>query len=135
MKRSLYSQYRKLGCLCSLEGKLCSRRDNCSAVNYENVNCTDYLGNFSCISLHHWKPARIPCFSLSILVSYKLVKVDRVVQWLYLLKNRLLYSCGKHRIVVSKLKKVNQSHYRPEVPRGFQEVKVPRLRGNDPRWW
>ena len=25
-------------------------------------------------------------------------------------------------------KKVNQSHYRPEVPRGFQEVKVPRLR-------
>jgi len=29
--------------------------------------------------------------------------------------------------------KVNQSHYRPEVPRGFQEVKVPRLRDNDPR--
>jgi len=26
--------------------------------------------------------------------------------------------------------KVNQSHYRPEVPRGFQEVKVPRLRDN-----
>jgi len=29
-------------------------------------------------------------------------------------------------------KKVNQSHYRPEVPRGFQEVKVPRLRDNGP---
>ena len=28
----------------------------------------------------------------------------------------------------------NQSHYRPEVPRGFQEVKVPRLRDNDPEW-
>ena len=28
--------------------------------------------------------------------------------------------------------KVNQSHYRPEVPRGFQEVKVPRLRDNGP---
>ena len=27
--------------------------------------------------------------------------------------------------------KVNQSHYRPEMPRGFQEVKVPRLRDND----
>jgi len=27
-------------------------------------------------------------------------------------------------------KKVNQSHYRPEVPKGFQEVKVPRLRDN-----
>ena len=32
-------------------------------------------------------------------------------------------------------KKVNQSHYRPEVPRGFQEVKVPRLRDNGPGWW
>jgi len=31
-------------------------------------------------------------------------------------------------------KKVNQSHYRPEVPRGFQEVKVPRLRNNGPGW-
>ena len=28
------------------------------------------------------------------------------------------------------IKKVNQSHYRPEVPRGFQEVKVPTLRDN-----
>jgi len=26
--------------------------------------------------------------------------------------------------------KVNQSHYRPEVPTGFQEVKVSRLRDN-----
>ena len=30
--------------------------------------------------------------------------------------------------------KVNQSHYRAEVPRGFQEVKVPRLRDNGPEW-
>jgi len=34
-----------------------------------------------------------------------------------------------------KTKKVNQSHYRPEVPGGFQEVKVPRLRNNGPEWW
>jgi len=27
---------------------------------------------------------------------------------------------------------VKQSHYRPEVPRGFNEVKVPRLHNNDP---
>ena len=27
---------------------------------------------------------------------------------------------------------LNQSHYRPEVPRGFQEVNIPRLRDNDP---
>ena len=31
--------------------------------------------------------------------------------------------------------KVNLSHYRPEVPRGFQEIKVPRLRDNGPGWW
>ena len=28
--------------------------------------------------------------------------------------------------------KVNQSHYRLEGPRGFQEVKIPRLRDNGP---
>jgi len=33
------------------------------------------------------------------------------------------------------LRKVDQSHYRPEVPRGFQEVKAPRLRDNGPGWW
>ena len=32
-------------------------------------------------------------------------------------------------------KKRNQSHYRPEVPRGFQKVNVPRLRDNGPEWW
>jgi len=31
--------------------------------------------------------------------------------------------------------KVNQSHYRPEVPRGFQEVKVSRLCDNGPGCW
>jgi len=30
---------------------------------------------------------------------------------------------------------VNQSHYRPEVPRGFQEVNVPRLCDSVPGWW
>ena len=33
-----------------------------------------------------------------------------------------------------KNKKVNQSHYRPQVPRGFQEVKVSRLRDNGTGW-
>jgi hypothetical protein len=36
---------------------------------------------------------------------------------------------------INNVKKVNQSHYRPEVPRGFQGVKVPRLRDNGPGWW
>ena len=31
--------------------------------------------------------------------------------------------------------KVNQSRYRPEVPRGFQEVKIPRLGDKGPGWW
>jgi len=35
----------------------------------------------------------------------------------------------------SWLLKVNQSHYRPEVPKGFQEVKAPRFRDNGPGWW
>jgi len=30
---------------------------------------------------------------------------------------------------------VNQPHYSPEVPRGFQEVKIPTLRDNGPGWW
>jgi len=33
------------------------------------------------------------------------------------------------------LGKVNQSRQRLEVPRGFQEVKAPKLRDNDPGWW
>jgi len=35
----------------------------------------------------------------------------------------------------SKLKMVNQSHYRPEVATGFQEVRVPRSRDIGPEWW
>jgi len=31
--------------------------------------------------------------------------------------------------------RINQAHYRPEVPRAFQEVNVPRLRDNVPEWW
>ena len=38
------------------------------------------------------------------------------------------------RCVPIKVKR-NSSHYRPDVPRGFQEVKVPRLRDNGPGWW
>jgi hypothetical protein len=29
----------------------------------------------------------------------------------------------------------HQYHYRPEVPGGFQEINVPRLRENVPGWW
>jgi len=45
-----------------------------------------------------------------------------IVSYIYI----YIYICNK---------KVNQFHYRPEVPRGFQGVKVPRLRGNGPELW
>jgi len=38
-------------------------------------------------------------------------------------------------LIFMYIKKVKQSHYRPEVPRVFQEVKVPRLRDSDSGWW
>ena len=47
----------------------------------------------------------------------------------------LLLETGDLHNIVPYGKKVNQSHYRPEVPRGFQEVKVPSLRNNGPGWW
>ena len=37
-------------------------------------------------------------------------------------------------MVLLVVEKVKQSHYRPKVPRGFQEVKVRRLRDNGPGW-
>ena len=37
-------------------------------------------------------------------------------------------------LVTKATRKVSQSHYRPEVPRGFREVKVPRLRDNGTGW-
>jgi len=40
-----------------------------------------------------------------------------------------------YKFYVKGKEKANQSHYRLEVPRGFQEVKVPRLRDNDRGWW
>jgi len=36
-------------------------------------------------------------------------------------------------ILLNTLKE-KQSHYRPDVPRWFQEVKVPRLRDNGAGW-
>jgi len=42
-----------------------------------------------------------------------------------LLDDVVLWSCDQ----------VNQSHYRPEVPRGFQEVKVPKLHDSGTGWW
>jgi len=38
-------------------------------------------------------------------------------------------------IIIIIIITVNQSHYRPEVPRGFRDVKVPRLRDNGTGWW
>jgi hypothetical protein len=47
---------------------------------------------------------------------------------------KVCYSPTNAQVIALKVK-VNQSHYRPEVARGFQEVKVPRLRDSVPGWW
>ena len=44
-------------------------------------------------------------------------------------ENQQIPSLGKRK------KKINQSRYRSEMPRGFQEVKVPRLHDNGPGRW
>jgi len=41
----------------------------------------------------------------------------------------------KHGLYQNKALKVKQPHYRPDVARGFQEVKVPRFRDNGTEWW
>ena len=50
-------------------------------------------------------------------------------------RNPRLCHCGNIKINNTSMWVWNQCHYRPEVPRGFQEVKVPRLRDNGPGWW
>jgi len=46
-------------------------------------------------------------------------------------KERIVHKeCIEHKVKVE----VKQSHYRPEVPRGLQEVKVPRLHDNSTGW-
>ena len=42
---------------------------------------------------------------------------------------------GYRFVTVTQLKWYDQPPYGPEMPRGFQEVKVPRLRDNGPEWW
>jgi len=44
------------------------------------------------------------------------------------------YSTELHTLIRNHVK-VFQSHYRPEVPRVFQDVKVPRFRDNGTGWW
>jgi len=39
------------------------------------------------------------------------------------------------KITMQKQYRVDQSHYKPETPRGFQDVKVPTLRDNGPGWY
>jgi len=39
-------------------------------------------------------------------------------------------------MLITLIKKKGKSvPLRPEVPTGFEEVKVPRLRDNGPEWW
>jgi len=62
-----------------------------------------------------------PSLSLSLFRERSPVPVEQRAVYI----SELMYT-------VWRKEKVNQSHYRPEVPRGFQEVKVPKLRDNGP---
>jgi len=50
-------------------------------------------------------------------------------------QNSMSYNVTQFCVYIYIYIKVNQSHYRPEVPRVFEEVKVPRFRDNGPGWW
>jgi hypothetical protein len=55
-----------------------------------------------------------------------------MVNWL-IANSVIVFMCNCQLIQVKE--KVNQSRYRPEWPRGFQEVKVPRLHDNGTGLW
>ena len=65
------------------------------------------------------------CWGVGFLVGYLL----EVFCWGTV---RYLCECNMCKIIPQM---VNQSHYRPEVPRGFQEVKAPRFRDNGTGQW
>jgi hypothetical protein len=49
------------------------------------------------------------------------------------MRNTKSKQCWKLLFIYGDIK-IRQSHYRPEMPRGFQEVKNPRLCDNGPGW-
>jgi len=59
------------------------------------------------------------------------------IPWLQLLLSQYIFVQEIRNNVLYRMKliKVKQSHYRPDLPRGFQEVKVPRLCSNGTGWW
>ena len=69
------------------------------------------------------------CMYLCMYVCVYVCKYVYIYIYIYIYKKHVkfdLYKKPKQHI------KANQFHYRPEVPRGFQEFKVPRLRDNCP---
>ena len=55
---------------------------------------------------------------------------------MYVFHGMQLSFCAKWNVTIAVLTvKKNQSPYRAEVPRGFQEVKTPRFRDNGTGWW
>ena len=94
-------------------------RHHCSTSLYVSVKCVGLL----CSSLRNVRTAD---------AKFRL----KFVQALFFLlrrKDALGDSMTNNKKNIDKV--FFQSHYRPEVPRGFQVVKVPRLRDNGPQWW
>ena len=83
----------------------------------------------------HWERTQAIAMIIRRIATLSLLVLNRV-QDIYLVMTEIgLLSFFETTNKMEDEIKVNQSHYRPDVPRVFQEVKVPRLRDNGPGWW
>ena len=84
----------------------------------------------------HWERTQAIAVIIRRIATSSLLVLNRVQDILvYLVMTEIgLFSFFETANKMEDEIKVNQSHYKPEVPRRFQEVKVPRLRDNGPGW-
>ena len=75
-----------------------------------------------------------PCYKISTQRVLRRIQFY-AIQYLHFIKLHKRVGYFRSSTTVSYVVKVKQSHYRPEVPSRFQEVKVPRLCDNGPGWW
>ena len=95
----------------------------------------DFIESFQAIVgvVTHIGPPTIP---LHILYNFLLIDTYiHILSYKWIVSIKPMSFCTRISVRISpavQRSEVNQSHYRPEVPRGFQEVKVSRLLANDP---
>ena len=92
--------------------------------NYSTPNSLQVSSNSSSSSSSLYFPF------ICIQVQPKDVEIVTTCCTIYLFDHKFQMTEDNYNI----MSKVKQSRYRPEVPRGFQEVKVPRLHNNGTGW-